>query len=356
MAILRPTYATRRQVKSATDVRTSADYDAQVDSALMQAADDIDGLCKRRFYNILETKLWDWPNFQRAYPWRVWFDQAELADVTTTVPTVTTGGTSIPSTAIFWGHWNYSPPFTWMELDRSQSYSFGVGSTPQRNVSITGLFGYWNKTRSAGTLAAAMSDTTSTTITVSDSSVLDAGDYITIGSESMLVQDTALADTTLAQSGAGCSTAVASDNQLTATGTGLHVNEVVTLDAERMLIIALNTAGTIATVIRAYDGTVLATHSSAEIFALRSLTVTRGDFGSTAATHLISATINALRYPSSVMELALAEAENTVYQKTSGYARSIGSGQQTQIPGGSLPDLRDKVLTDFGRKHRSRVV
>jgi hypothetical protein len=358
MAVNRPTYATRRMVKFATDISTTAVYDQQVDSALDSAAESIDGLCHRRFYNVLETAYFEWPNFQRAYPWRIWFDERELASVTNPVPTVTTGGSSpqsIPDSAIFWaGSSNYYPPYTYIELDRSQSYAFGVGDTPQRDVHILGSFGYWDKPRSAGSLAAAVSSTTATTITVSDSSLADAGDVLTIDSESMLVRDTAMASTGQSQSGAGCSTASSADNQLTVSdGTQLHAYEVIQLDAERMLITGVT--GNVATVIRSYDGTVLATHSSATVSALRLLTVTRGDFGSTAATHSNSAAITAQTVPGEVRELALAEALNNVFQKTSGYARTIGENQR-MVTGGSLPDLRKTVYRRYGRKHRQAVI
>jgi len=359
MAIHRPTYATRRMVKSATDIATTADYDQHVDSALESAADEVDSLCHRRFYNTLATRYWDWPNFQRAYPWRIWLEQHELADVTSTVPVVTTGGKLIPASALKWGPWQSdAPPYLFVEIDRSTSYAFGVGPTPQQDVSILGVYGYWNKTRPAGALAAAVLSTTATSITVSDCSVVDAGDVITVDTESMLVQDTGMADTGQAQTGAGCSTASDADNQLTvADGTKLHTQEVIALDGERLLITSIS--GNVATVRRGYDGTVLATHTGAEVFALRALTVSRGDFGSTAATHSNTAPITALAYPGDVRELALAEALNTTYQKVAAYARTIGdntiNGSARAVPGGSLPDLRARVKRGF-RRYRMAVI
>lgn len=354
MAVHRPTYATRRMVKSATDIQTTADFDEQIDSALESAADEVDSLCHRRFFNVQETAYFDWPNFQRAYPWRIWLEQRELATVTNPVPVVTSGGTVIPAGSLLWGPWNYAPPFRKMEIDRSTSAAFGLGSTPQKDVAITGLFGYWARTRAAGALAAAVTDTTSTTITVTDSSLADAGDVLTIGTESLLVADTAMADTGQAQTGSGCTSASDADNQLTvADGTKLHAHEVIALDAERMLITSIT--GNVATVQRAYDGTVLATHSNAEVYALRLLTVTRGSFGSTAAVHSNATAVTASLVPGDVRELVAAEALNTVFQKTSAYARTIGENTRT-VPGGSLPDLRARVMRGFGRSARIAVI
>jgi hypothetical protein len=356
MAVYRPTYATRQDVKSALDIQQTADYDAQVDSALMSGADDVDGLCHRRFWNAIQTCYFDWPNFQFAYPWRIWFDESELADVTVNPPTVTTGGQSIPDSAIFWGPWNYAPPYTYLELDRSQSYGFGIGDTPQRDVAITGLFGYWLKTRPAGSLAATVSSTTATAVTVSNSGAagLGVGDVLTVDSESMLVQDCALADTGQQQTGSGCTTAENNDVTLeVADGADLNTGELLQLDSEFMLVSSI--AGNYATVVRAVNGSVIATHDDAEVYAYRSLTVERGFGGTTAATHSGSAPLVAARVPGQVHELALAETCNYVLQKTSGYARTIGENM-TIVPGGSLPDLRNRVYVDYGRKGRQRVI
>jgi hypothetical protein len=195
-----------------------------------------------------------------------------------------------------------------------------------------------------------VSSTSATTVTVSDSSLLDAGDTLTVDSEAMLVSDTAMADTGQAQVGSGCSTALTSDNVLAvSSGAAIHAGEILQLDAEWML--ALSVTGNNVTVLRGYLGTVLATHSGAEVYAPRLLTVIRGFAGTTAATHLNSAAITAALVPAEVHELAIAEAQNYVYQKTSGYARTIGENQ-TLVPGGSLPDLRKRVRVTYGRQVR----
>lgn len=353
MAVYLAAYCSREDVKSAADILQEADYNVHVDSAIQAAVGDVNRLCHRRFYNVIETAYFDWPNFQRAYPWRIWFDERELADTTVNVPVVTSGGTVIPSSAILWGPWNYSPPFTFLELDRSQSYSFGLSSTPQRDVSIAGTFGYWTQTRPAGSLAASASSSVAA-ITVSNSAETGVGDMITVDSESMLVSDKAYADTGQAQTGSGCTTAQANDNVLTVgTGSDLNAGELLQLDGEVML--ASSVTGNNVTVIRAYDGSALATHSNAEVYAGRLLTVLRGQFGTTAASHSNAAPITALLIPPQVRELAIAESLNYVAQKSAAYARSIGENA-TPIPGGGLPDLRDRVFAAYGRKARQRVI
>lgn len=358
MAVYLPAYCTREEVKSAADILQTADYNAHIDSAIVAAVDDIDGLCHRRFWNAIETRSWDWPNYQYALPWRIWFDEAELADVTATVPVVMTGDqgsqTTISNSDIFWGNPRYAPPYTYMELNRSSTAVFGVGSTPQRDVSIQGLYGYWNKQRPAGTITAAVSSTTASTITVSNSAVLGVGDTIYIDTEAFLVSDKAFTDTSQSQQGSGCSTASNNDNILAVTtGSDYYVGEYLQLDAEIMLVTAVT--GNNLTVVRAYDGSVLATHSGAEIYAGRLLTVLRGQFGTTAATHSNNAPISALMYPPEVHELAIAESLNYVAQKTSGYARVLAEGSSA-VPGSSIPDLRARCLQRRGRKARQRVI
>lgn len=353
MAVQLPCYATREDVKRALDIQGTARNNAQIDRAIEASRDDVDGLCRRRFYNVDTTQSWDWPNSQRAYPGRIWFDERELADTTVKVPVVTSGGNVIPAANIKWGPWNYSPPFTFLELDRSKSSTFGQGVTSQQDVAITGTFGYWTRTAAAGSLAAAISSTTATACTVSNGAAVGVGDVLIAGTERMLVQDKQMADTGQALT-SGATTAQASDVLLgVTTGSAFTVDEVLQVDAERMLITSIT--GNSLTVKRAWDGTVLAAHATPEIYAARLLTVTRGDLGTTAATHLVNAALTISVVPGLVKELAVAEALNHALQEVSGYARTMPQGAGL-VPGVGLPDLRDRCRARYGRKNRQRVV
>ncbi len=359
MAVTQVAYATREQVKATLDAKTTARSDPQVDAAIMAATDSVEGFLHRVFYPQTATRSFDWPNFQGTYPWKIYLDQAELADVTATVPVVTTGGNSpktIPAANLKWGPWNYAPPYTRLEIDRSTSSAFGTGSTPQQDVRITGTFGYWIKTTPGGALAVALTDTTGTSATVTNSAAVGVGDQILIDSERMLVADKTLVSTGQTQQGAGAGTASAADVALGVTdGTKFFPNEVLLLDSERML--AVDVTGNTVTVKRAWDGSVLATHSGATIYAQRLLTVTRGDFGSTAATHLIAAPISRNLVPGLVNQLTLAESLVAVTLGPGAYATSLGSGagKQSNI-GAGVPDVRDRCYQRFGRTARQRVV
>lgn len=354
MTVTRTTYATREAVKSALDIKLTARIDQLVDDAIEAATEAVEGLLKRKFYTKVMTRYWDWPNYQRAEPWRLWFDAWEVADPASMV--VTSGGVAIPANTIFWEPANSGPPYTYLELNRASTSAFGAGQTPQRDISITGPFGHSVTTVAAGQLAAAVTDTSGTAITVSNGAALGVGDNFLIDTERMLVADRANVSTGQAQQGAGCSTASNADVALAVTdGTKFSPGEVLQLDSERML--ALDVTGNTVTVRRAWDGTVIATHTGATVYASRLLTVQRGVLGTTAATHSNAAPLGRQWVPGLVRDLTVGEAEVRVLQKTGGYARSQGSGQNKQTGiGQGLDDIRAQAVERYGRKMRSRVV
>ncbi len=356
MAISRPTYATRERVKQAADIKLTARNNWQVDDAIEAASESVEGLLHRVFYPTVATHYFDWPNFQYAYPWRLWLDNKELADVTANVPVVTSGGVVIPAPACNFEPVNSGPPYTSLELRRDMPYSFGVGQTPQRDIGIAGTFGFWTKTGPAGTLAANLTDTTGTTATVSSGALLGVGDNFLIGSERLLVVDKGMTSTGQTQQGSGAGTAQKADNVLAvADGTLFAEQEVLLLDGERMLVTDI--AGNSLIVERAWDGTPLQTHSGAAVYASRRLTVVRGILGTTAATHSSGAAVSVAIVPGLVRELAEAEAIVAVAQQVGAYAATQGDGQSkvAKIAAG-LPDLRDRCYTAYGRKARKRVV
>lgn len=360
MAVTTVAYCSREDVKRAPDFKGTARNDWQVDRAIQSAARNIEGHLHRAFYPNNTTKYFDWPNFQSTYPWKIYLDAAELADVTVNVPVVTTGGranpTVIPAANLYWGPWNYAPPYTFVEIDRSTSSAFGLGPTPQRDVAITGTFGYSIATDPAGTLAAAISSTTATTATVSDGSLVGVGNLLIVDSERMLVTERANASTGQTNL-TGLTTANTADVTGTVTdGTQVHLNEVIQIDAERMLVV--DVTGNAVTVKRAWDGTVLAAHGAGTtIYASRALTVARGQLGTAAATHLNGAAASIHQVPSLIRDLATAEALNRVLQETGGYADPEGEGTSAiHGLGSALADLWDEAETAYGRVARSRVV
>lgn len=354
--VSRPCYATRQEVMRATDIKLTPRDAWRADRAIQAASENIDGRLHRQFYFEDKTVYFDWPNYQYAYPWRLWLDQAELADVTDNPPVLTTGGQVISNANVFYGHPNYSPPYTYVELNRATTAAFGVSTTPQRDTSIRGTFGYWTKTDPAGTLSSGINNSV-TALTVTNGTVPGVGDMIVIDSERMIVQDKTLSSTGQTQQDAGCSTTSASDNTLAVTdGTTFSTDEIILLNSERMLIVDIS--GNSLVVKRAYDGSVLATHTSSPVNAYRSLTVARGALGTAAASHSGNAVISRNRVPAQVRSLAIAEASIMIQQEIGAYASK--QGEEGTSGGGKIGsgvgDLWDEVITAYGRKARQRVI
>lgn len=353
--ILEPVYCSREEVKASPDFRFTARNDVQIDSAIVAASRSVDDLCKRVFYPTDATRYFDFPDWQHPIPWKLYLDGNELAAAATSVKS---GTVTIPIGHINFEPANFGPPYTRLEIQRDQSDSFGFNTTPQRDIAVTGTFGYWTKTTSVGSLAASISSTTATTITVSDGSLnsgVCVGDILLIESERMLVSDKAMVTSSQTQV-SGATTKSVADNALTVSdGTKFAVGETLLLDSERMHIDDIS--GNVLTVTRAYDGTVLATHSGATIYVGRLLTVTRGDLGTTAATHSNSTAVSKYLIPGNARELAIAEAINTVSQKSSAYARTVGSGDNVRnATGAGLADMRARCVANLGRRARQRAI
>lgn len=344
-------YATLEDVKRALDVAETARSNGQVSRVIDSASRSVEGLLKRRFYPQTATRTKDWPNHQHARAWRLWLDKDELVSVSA----LTAGGVTIPAADYFLEPANDGPPFTHIEIDLDSSSAFAAAGTHQRAISITGVFGHSADEDPAGALAAAIGTTTTTTINVTDSEAIGIGDIIKIDNERMIVTGKSMLDT--AQN-LGTSLTAANNNVTVAvtTGSAYHVDETILVDSERMLIVDI--AGNNLTVKRAWDGSVLAAHTApADIYALRTLTVTRGALGTTAATHTDATAITRHAVPSLVRDLTIAEAISTLQQETSGYARTAGSGDSERLVGGrGLADIRAEAIARYGRKARSRAV
>jgi hypothetical protein len=385
VTIWRPAYCNRDDVQRSLDLKPGLDVDAALDRAMMSAADNIDGQFHRVYFPSDDTRWFDWPSQggsgggQMAEPWRLWLNENDLTVMTQLV----SGGVTIPLSAIFLEPVNNPqknrPFYSYIELDRSQSYFFGNNSqTPQHSISITGTWGYGATADPAGNLAAAVTSSSQSAITVTDGSQAGPGDLIVLGygqstapfpsaygyagaigpytGERILITDVSTVATGLTQSGSGVTTASSSDQALTTTGSGaLNAGEVIVLDQEDMLVEQV--VGGIATVRRAWNGTTLSEHSGATVYAFRTYSVLRGQLGTTATTFSSGAAVCKHRIPPLVHDLAIAEAANQVLQEGSGYARTVGSGESAHpAPGISLMDKWDECRTRHARKARIRAV
>ena len=345
-------FCSREDVKGALDVAETARVNAKIDREIEAASRGIEALCHRRFAPMLATRYKDWPDSQQGRSYRIWLDQDELIQAPSAI---VSGGHTLDLAHVFLEPANFGPPFDRIEIDLSSSTGFDTGSTHQRNIAITGLFGYTNEEDTVGALsanlAASLTATASATWTTAR---IGVGDVLRIDNERTIVTEKTMVDSTqtlLTPIGA-----TAADVTVAVTnGTAFVVETVLLLDSERMLVVDI--AGNNLTVKRAWDGSVLATHSGSAIYTLTGVQLDRAQLGTTLAAHLSAATIYKWRPPGPVRQLAIAEALNSLEQESSAYARVVGSGDSARpAPGAGLDDLRESVYNSHGRKARIRAI
>lgn len=347
-----PWYVTREAVKSVLDIAETSRRNAQVDAAIDAGALNLEGLLNRTFYPLTATRRFDYPNAQSRRSWKLYLQRFEVISVASI--TVDNGATTLAP-----GTWflkpEDGPPFTRIEINLGAlTGGFSAGSTHQRAIGVTGVFGFGADGAPAGALAAAITTTSAVTCNVTDSSAVGVGSILLVDTERMTVTGRALLST-----GQTLLTPIgATESEVTlsiASGAAVSIGEVITLDAERMRVDDI--AGNNLTVERAVDGSVLAAHTAPTIYAPRTLTVVRGALGTTAATHLNAAPLATHVPPGPVSILNTAYALNTLLQQQAGYARIAGSGDhQREFTGRGIKDLEADAVRSCGRSMRYGAV
>lgn len=349
-------YATREQVSASLEVLNSAYAGLLIDQKIDAASRSAEGFLHRRFYPELRTILLDWPSARSGPSWQVeLWDQEAIAAVA-----VTSGGTDITSSVILRrGDDLDEPPYSLLQIDLSTNAAFSAGSTWQRSLSAQMLFGYNDTDTSVAGAAlsgAINSSTTSVTLNPSNGEyTVGIGSLLMLGTERLIVINRRMASTALTIN-ANVTDSQAARVISSASAAQFAIGETILIDSERMRIEDI--AGTNMIVTRAFDGTVLAAHSTgATIYALRLFTVRRGALGSTAASHDDAALVYVHKYPPLLNELVVAEAVTLLQQNAAGYARTIGTGPSArETAGKGLEDVRARAWQELGRKQRSRAV
>lgn len=346
-------YATREQIKAALDIAETARRDAQIDRAIEHSSRTVEGKLQRRFYPWTGTRYFDWPNPNSRTSLRLWLDENEL--ISATQVAVDNGDTVLTAGQYFLRRADNrdEPPYTYVEVNRAVNAAFSSGSTTQRAVQIAGEYGYRADTTPAGALAEAL-DAVETAVDVTDSASIGVGTIIKVDSERMTVTSK-----TMLTTGQTLQTPVdateADTTIAVTTGSAFTIGETILLNSERMRIVDI--AGNNLTVERAFDGSTLAAHTGSTIYAPRTLTVVRGDLGTTAATHSTSAAITAHVVPGSVNALCVAYSLNQLLQESAGYARISGAGENArEFTGRGIRSLEDDALRACGRRMRSGAV
>lgn len=348
-----PWYATREQVKSASDVRETARLNRAIDRNLAKHSREAEKILGYlHFYPVVATRYFDWPSPQMGDPWDLWLEDNPLSSATA----ITSGGDALTVGTDVFLEPASDPPYNRVRINSSSSAAWSSGASGyQRAIAITGTWGE-NWTTGAGALAAAMTDTTSLVVDVTNSAEIGVGDLIEVGTERMVVANRQTTDTGVNSTGA-----LAAEKTATALtvpdGTVFAVDEILTIDSERMRIEDIT--GNTLRVTRAWDGTALAAHNTnSDIYAPRRLLVSeRGFGGTTAATHLVGTAIYRWVPHASLNEWVLAETQNAVAQENAAWARTIGAGEsERQTFARGLADLRRQVTMTLGRVARKAAI
>jgi hypothetical protein len=352
-----PPYATREDIKDALDVLETARANFEIDRQLQAASRLIDERMHRKFFPLIDTRSFDWPNIQTPWPWRLWLDQHELISLTQ----LSSGGILIPSANVKL-YPTDGPPYDHLELDISTSSAFTAAQTWQYSITGQGLFGFRADELAAGTVPTGGLDSVSTSISLGIPAYRGVGSLLRIDTERMIVTNRTMISSGQALGAGGLAMQNAANLCPVADITQFAVGEALLIDGERMRV--EDTAGTNLVVKRAWDGSVLGAHTAGTtIYANRQLTVVRGALGTTAASHTATTGVFEHDPPSPIRQLAVAQAVVNLVQTRAGYPQattSRGRSGETDVkpgtPPSNLSDLWADAETAYRRKARLRSV
>jgi hypothetical protein len=318
-------YATREEVKRAGSLFGTARH-AQIDRAIESVSNSISRGTRRVFIPKIATKLYRWPQTESDDPATLWVDEDLLSVTTLQTKAQNTSPTTISSSDYFIEPNEYGPPYNRIEIDESSTASFESGDTQQRSISVLGSWGYSDNTSSSGTVVSGLSsDSTATSMVISDGSLIDVGHTLLIESEQVFVKERTSAAEPNSDLLDGVLTADRSETVTVDSGSRYSLNEVILVDAEEMLITGIS--GNVLTVIRGYNSTTLASHSNNQaVHVFRTLTIERGVNGTTAATHANSTAISRYDVEYAIKQLTIAMVLSELGQEGSSWGREVGSG------------------------------
>jgi hypothetical protein len=358
MSITTPVYTTRETIKRALDQGEVARNNRNIDRCIESASRNVELLCHRTFYPHTATKYFNWPNAQGALPWRLWLEDNDLISLTT----ATSGDETIPPSNILLEPNTSGPPYNRVEINIGTSSAFGGGATYQRDITLTGLWGWNDEHINAGSTVEAINASVTEVDVDADVAVqVGVGSILKIGTERMLVVERRQLDTGQTVGGAGLTVSKGDTSLTVADGSTFEVDETILIGGERVLITEI--AGNLLTIERAFEGSTSAAHpAGTAIYAPRTLVIERGALGSTAAAHDSGAVIQVWRVPPGLTQYVTAEAIHELMQEQTGWFRTMSA---SSIFGGTakraatveaLIDFRDQTYRTYGRKARTRAI
>jgi hypothetical protein len=336
-------YASRESVARSLDFQESASAYREIDDALLAAGDEIHGRLQRFFYPLTATRRFDWPNRLSGRTWRVWLNQWDLQELTS----ISSGGVELDTDDVILYPQSDTPPWNRVEVDRSSSSAFTGAATEQQAIAITGVFGVPGRRVARGALESSIASSSTTTVDVTDGRI-EVGHAIYVGTEYLQVVERTPLDTTQGLAGA-IDDSPGTDTVGVADGTSFTRGETILVDSERMWIrgVAANNL----LVRRATDGSTIASHLiGADVYSFRRLTVERGIWGTTAAGHADSTSVEVYQAPPLIRTISKGVAENILLSESSGWGRTVGSGEsEREYSGRGIATLWEEAAALYGR-------
>ena len=189
-----------------------------------------------------------------------------------------------------------------------------------RTVSILGMWGLWNQSRSTGATVTSQTDS-ATTLVVDDASAISPGAVLLIESEQELV--TGIGSATDATTNTNEALDAEEDQVTVLDGTKVRIGEVIRVEFEQMLV--RDISGNDLLVERGWNRTVRVAHlTNLDVYVYRTFIVERGVNGSTAAAHDNKA-ISRYTVPADVNYLCKQIAALMLKKADSGFAGKVGS-------------------------------
>lgn len=341
---MRPVYCTREQVKAALDSVETARNNRRIDRNIRAGADSVERLTLRKFSPTIATRSFDWvPELDSPASWRLWLDENEMAGA----PTAVTSGGSVLDVASVLPRPYTGPPYDHLEVDRSTSAAWSSGSTAQRAGLVTGPFGSCTLDDVAASTLTAGINASVGACTVGASWEIGVGSLLLVGTERMWVMGRSMVTT-----GQTLLTPMDAQQSSTAvvvtTGSAFTEDEVIMLGNEKMRVDEIT--GNTLRVARKWDGTALSSHNGETIYAARSLLVERGSAGTTAASHNSGDVVSVFRPPDLINKYNIAYAVVGILDESSGYTRTVGSGDnEREAAGARLAKLEKQVKSGYYR-------
>lgn len=320
-------YCTRELVQATVDQPDTYRLNKAIDDACRAGARELEGVLHRRFYPVTGVR---YPDPRRVSGDTLWMNTMD--DEILALDSLVSEGTSLTEGTDFYLErpGAVGPPYTAVRLFRDTAAAW---PTDVRDLAGAGRFGGSESTVEAGILASSIAAASTSTMTVTDSSLVGVCDMVLIDSEQVVVVDKAASAT-----GATLTGDVAADEavRLIPVSSGALVcrGEMILVGAERLFV--EDVVGNGLMVQRAQAGSVLSDlPSGATVYAPRLCTIRRGQAGTTAAAHATASTLYRNVAPSLVVEANLALAINYVEQGKSAYARTAGAGDHRRSTGGT---------------------